>query len=75
VGQFGRLNLGFTNGGIMASVHVALNGTSGNAYAPTLVTGPDEELYLYHNDENAHDGVHRWALRGAGSLVLRRGAV
>jgi len=52
-------------------VQVAINGTSGNAYAPTLVTGPDNQVYLWHNDENAHDGVHRWLLRGASALQLQ----
>ena len=65
----------------MSSTHYALNGTSGNAYSPALVTaatgtakgdgdGDGGELYLYHNDENAHDGVHRWALHGAAQLRL-----
>ena len=71
LGQFGTLNINFVAGGIMAPVHYALNGTSGNAYAPTLVDGPDGQIYLYHNDENAHDGVHRWLLRGAAELELR----
>lgn len=70
VGQFGTLNLGFVDGGLMAPIHYALNGTSGNAYAPTLVVGPDNMTYLYHNDENAHDGVHRWLLRGATTLEV-----
>jgi hypothetical protein len=71
IGQFGTLNIGFVAGGIMAPVHYALNGTSGNAYAPQLTVGPDGQYYLYHNDENAHDGVHRWLLRGANRLKLQ----
>jgi hypothetical protein len=71
LGQFGVPNLSFVGGGLFAPVHYALNGTSGNAYAPTLVTGPDGEIYLYHNDENAHDGVHRWFIRGAAELELQ----
>lgn len=74
VGQFGTLNIGFVTGGITAPVHYALNGTSGNAYAPQLTAGPDGQYYLYHNDENAHDGVHRWLLRGANQLKLRTAA-
>ena len=74
LGQFGTLNIGFTKGGILSSVHYALNGTSGNAYSPQLVSGPDNQTYLYHNDENAHDGVHRWLLRGANELQLSNGA-
>ncbi len=38
-------------------------GMSGNAFSPTLVR-IDDQLYLYHNDESAHAGVHRWRLEG-----------
>jgi hypothetical protein len=38
-------------------------GLSGNAFSPTLVRdGP--RLYLYHNDESTHGGVHRWRIDG-----------
>ena len=38
-------------------------GMSGNAFSPTLVRdGP--RLYLYHNDESTHGGVHRWRIDG-----------
>jgi hypothetical protein len=40
-----------------------LAGLSGNAFSPTLVRdGP--RLYLYHNDESTHGGVHRWRIDG-----------
>jgi hypothetical protein len=68
LGQFGTLNIGFNS-----AIQYALNGTSGNAYSPQLVMGPDHQIYLYHNDENAHDGVHRWLLRGASELRLSEG--
>jgi len=38
-------------------------GLSGNAFSPTLVRSGDK-LYLYHNDESAHGGVHRWRIDG-----------
>ena len=38
-------------------------GMSGNAFSPTLVRAGDE-LYLYHNDESQHGGVHRWRFEG-----------
>jgi hypothetical protein len=38
-------------------------GLSGNAFSPTLVRVGDQ-LYLYHNDESAHGGVHRWRFDG-----------
>lgn len=59
-------------------------GLSGNAFSPTLVRD-GSRLYLYHNDESTHGGVHRWRidgwdgmgeLRGSGrsgsTIVLRR---
>ena len=38
-------------------------GLSGNAFSPTLVRA-DANLYLYHNDEGQHGGVHRWRIDG-----------
>lgn len=38
-------------------------GLSGNAFSPTLVRD-DNRLYLYHNDESTHGGVHRWRFDG-----------
>ncbi|MBY0468529.1 MAG: hypothetical protein K2Q07_06085 [Burkholderiaceae bacterium] len=39
------------------------SGLSGNAFSPTLVRdGP--RLFLYHNDEWGHGGVHRWRIDG-----------
>jgi hypothetical protein len=33
-----------------------------------LVRAPGGALYLYHNDESQHDGVHRWRFDGAETL-------
>jgi hypothetical protein len=38
-------------------------GLSGNAFSPTLVR-QGGKTYLYHNDESAQGGVHRWRLDG-----------
>jgi hypothetical protein len=38
-------------------------GLSGNALSPTLVRDGGR-LYLYHNDESFHAGVHRWRIDG-----------
>jgi len=38
-------------------------GLSGNAFSPTLVR-IGKRLYLYHNDESSHGGVHRWRIDG-----------
>lgn len=32
---------------------------AGNPLSPVLVKGPDGSLYLYHNDESGHSGIHR----------------
>jgi hypothetical protein len=61
VGQFG------------APVYPAQNkvfakaGAAGNAFSPQLVT-VNGEVYLWHNDESVHAGVHRWHLVGANQI-------
>jgi hypothetical protein len=45
---------------------------SGNAFSPTLVRDGDR-LYLYHNDESAHGGVHRWRIDGWDDVRELRG--
>ena len=47
-------------------------GMSGNAFSPTLVR-IDGRLYLYHNDESSHGGVHRWRIDGADDVRELRG--
>ena len=42
-------------------------GMGGNSFSPTLVQ-VGANLYLYHNDESSHAGVHRWRLEGANSI-------
>ena len=44
-------------------------GAAGNAFCPTLVT-VGGQLYLWHNDENIHCGVHRWQFSGLDSLRI-----
>lgn len=48
-------------------------GVSGNAFSPTLVRA-NGRLYLYHNDESAHGGVHRWRIDGADDVREMRGS-
>lgn len=47
-------------------------GLSGNAFHPTLVRRGDR-LYLYHNDESSHGGVHRWRIDGWNDVHDLRG--
>ena len=49
-------------------------GLSGNAFSPTLVRSAGR-LLLYHNDESAHGGVHRWRIDGADDVGVLRGRV
>jgi hypothetical protein len=48
-------------------------GLSGNAFHPTLVRRGDR-LYLYHNDESSHGGVHRWRIDGWNDVQDLRGS-
>jgi len=48
-------------------------GLSGNAFSPTLVRSGGR-LYLYHNDESSHGGVHRWRIDGADDIGDLRGS-
>ena len=47
-------------------------GRSGNAFSPTFVHHAGR-LYLYHNDESSHGGVHRWRIDGWNALRELRG--
>ena len=47
-------------------------GMSGNSFAVTLVQAAGH-LYVYHNDEWAHGGVHRWRIDGADEIGELRG--
>ena len=42
---------------------VAHTGQAGNAFSPQLVR-VNGRLYLWHNDESVHGGVHRWRIDG-----------
>jgi hypothetical protein len=59
--QFGKANYPVPNR------DAALAETAGNAFTPALVS-VNGTLYLWHNDESAHAGVHRWRLDGAATL-------
>jgi hypothetical protein len=47
----------------------AVDGFAGNAFSPTLVRGPDGNVYLYHNDECNHGGTNRWLISGWDGIV------
>jgi hypothetical protein len=51
----------------------SLAGLSGNAFSPTLVRD-GSRLYLYHNDESSHGGLHRWRIVGWDDLVDMKGS-
>jgi hypothetical protein len=60
IGQFGAVghDLGFDAPAMMA----------GNSFSASLVKTSDGGLYLYHNDESYHSGVHRWKITGLSSI-------
>ena len=49
----------------------SLPGSAGNSMSPALVANPKnkDELFLYHNDESQHAGVHRWKVSGISSVL------
>ena len=67
VGQFG------TTGPAVAGQE-APPGMAGNAYAANLVKINDT-IYLYHNDEGHHGGIHRWRITGLGTIQQQTAAV
>ena len=73
VGQFGVPCKRETNASYPTYI---IGGQSGNAFSPTLARATDATgapaLFLYHNDEDAHDGVSRWHIAGAGGLRVLR---
>jgi hypothetical protein len=43
--------------------------SAGNAFSPQLVT-VDDHVYLWHNDESVHGGIHRWELEGVDGIKV-----
>jgi sugar lactone lactonase YvrE len=64
IGQFGR--------SLVPPTAPSQPGMSGNAFSPTLVRIADR-LHLFHNDESAHGGVHRWRIDGWDDVQELRG--
>lgn len=64
----------------------ATPGSAGNAFGAILVSvpastagegggvgaGEGDAVYLYHNDESVHGGVHRWKISGLGERGIER---
>ena len=64
VGQFGLPWVPGKSRDIFAPAEAA-----GNAFSAQLVS-VGGEIYLWHNDESAHAGVHRWHIEGADTVRL-----
>jgi DNA-binding beta-propeller fold protein YncE len=43
-------------------------GMAGNATSHGIVRRPDGTVYIYHNDEGFHGGIHRWRIENLGSI-------
>ena len=61
VGQFGVTGKEVEN--LEAPAEMA-----GNAFAASLVKNSDGDVYLYHNDESYHSGIHRWKISGFNTI-------
>ena len=59
VGQFGKPNYPWKTANYA--------GVAGNAFSPTMV-GFGSDLYIYHNDESIHSGLHRWNISGLDTI-------
>ena len=68
VGQFGRPVYPAENK-IAANAEAA-----GNAFSAEMVSVNDQ-LYLWHNDESVHGGVHRWRIDGANEIRFLEAAI
>ncbi|HTP40139.1 MAG TPA: FlgD immunoglobulin-like domain containing protein [Steroidobacteraceae bacterium] len=44
-------------------------GAAGNSFCPSLVA-VGGELFLWHNDESVHGGIHRWRIRGMSDVHI-----
>ncbi|WP_211166258.1 FlgD immunoglobulin-like domain containing protein [Mucilaginibacter robiniae] len=62
VGQFGAI-------GPSPNGPISPYGMAGNAYAASVVKDNVGNLYLYHNDENHHSGVHRWKITNLNTIT------
>ncbi|WCT13846.1 hypothetical protein [Mucilaginibacter jinjuensis] len=61
VGQFGVT--GLDNKNIEAPPMMA-----GNAFSAAIIKTNTNEVYLYHNDESYHSGIHRWKIINLDSI-------
>ncbi len=48
--------------------HTYPPGMAGNVLSASVIKAPNGKVYLYHNDENMHGGIHRWQLSGFETL-------
>ena len=68
VGQFGRPVYPAANRG------AARPERAGNAFASQLVS-VGGQLYLWHNDESVHGGIHRWRIDGANRMRILEASI
>jgi hypothetical protein len=50
-------------------------GMAGNAFASAVVSAPDGSIYIYHNDEAWHGGMHRWHVTGLDTVSEQTSAL
>lgn len=44
---------------------------AGNSFAASLVKDGSGNVYLWHNDESYHGGVHRWKITGLDTITIQ----
>jgi hypothetical protein len=69
IGQFGTVN--GVHDPRYKDAGWAAPGCAGNSFAATLVT-TKAGVFLYHNDESVHGGVHRWRIQGLENIERLR---
>ena len=43
-------------------------GMAGNSFSASMVKDRNGNVYLYHNDESYHGGIHRWKITGLNTI-------
>jgi hypothetical protein len=63
VGQFGELKIDHRD-------VEAYPGYAGNVFSGSLIR-MNGDIYLYHNDESVHGGIHRWKISGLNTVMVQ----
>lgn len=75
-GQTNKWSMVYKNGQFLKTFGTSAAGQSipemsGNAFSASLIKSGDD-MYLFHNDESYHSGVHRWKITGLNTISVQR---